>query len=207
MKLLAISGTIVGAKTAVVVNTVVEKLRGKSSDVDIDLLDLREYDMQFSDGRPFEKYNKDTQEIITKVLEADFYLIGTPVFNGSIPAPLKNVFDLVPPSALRNKIMGFAANGGTYQHYLMVENQLKPIAGYLRAYTTPSYVYAHTSHFNQNNEIVDEDLLGRIDHLAEELLLMQNAINAGKVDDYNNLPSVAKNNRIYLSERKEANIG
>ena len=129
--------------------------------------------MQFSDGRATDGYNEDTQEIIRKMLDADFYLIGTPVFNGSIPAPLKNLFDLLPPSALRNKVMGFVAVGGTYQHYLMVENQLKPIAGYLRAYTTPSYVYAHNSHFNKANEIIDEELLERIGNLANELIFMQ----------------------------------
>ena len=207
MKLLAISGTIVGAKTAIVVDSILEKIRAKDSKVEIEVLDLRDYDMQFSDGRPVEKYNKDTQEIIRKVLEADFYLIGTPVFNGSIPAPLKNIFDLVPPSALRNKVMGFAANGGTYQHYLMVENQLKPIAGYLRAYTTPSYVYAHNSHFNQENEIIDEDLLMRIDHLAEELLQMQNAMGENNNGGESNLSHVVKNKRIFFRERKEAKIG
>jgi FMN reductase/FAD reductase [NAD(P)H] len=72
--------------------------------------------------------------------------------------------------------MGFAANGGTYQHYLMIENQLKPIAGYLRAYVAPSYVYAHTSHFNEQNEIYDEDIVRRIRNLAAELVHMQQGI-------------------------------
>lgn len=106
-------------------------------------------------------------------MAADFYIIGTPVFNGSIPAPLKNLFDLLPPAALRHKIMGFVAVGGTFQHYLMIENQLKPIAGYLRAFTTPSYVYAHNSHFNEKNEIMDADVQTRMNNLAEELIFMQ----------------------------------
>ena len=69
--------------------------------------------------------------------------------------------------------MGFAANGGTYQHYLMIENQLKPIAGFFRAHIAPSYVYAHSSHYNDQNEIVDEEILTRIQNLAEELVFMQ----------------------------------
>lgn len=173
MKLLGISGTIVGAKPALLVDAVLGEVKKRDANIEIDILDLREYNMQFSDGRATDGYNEDTQEIIQKMLDADFYLIGTPVFNGSIPAPLKNLFDLLPPSALRNKVMGFVAVGGTYQHYLMVENQLKPIAGYLRAYTTPSYVYAHNSHFNKANEIIDEELLERIGNLANELIFMQ----------------------------------
>lgn len=173
MKLLGVSGTIVGAKTAVLVNTTLEKIKEKNPHIDIEFLDLRNYNMEFSDGRPVKEYNNDTQEIITKMLEADFYLLGTPVFNGSIPAPLKNLFDLIPPLALRHKVIGIVANGGTYQHHLMVENQLKPITGYLRAFTTPSYVYAQNSHFDSNNRIVDKDLLARISNLADELLHMQ----------------------------------
>lgn len=173
MKLLGISGTIVGAKPALLVNAVLDEVKKQDANIEIDLLDLREYNMQFSDGRKIEHYNQDTQDIIKKMLEADFFLIGTPIFNGSIPAPLKNLFDLLPPATFRNKVMGFVAVGGTYQHYLMIENQLKPIAGYLRAYTTPSYVYAHNNHFNKENEISDEELLERIENLAHELIFMQ----------------------------------
>lgn len=173
MKLLGISGTIVGAKTSILVNSVLNEVKSQDSSIKCELLDLKDYDMQFSDGRPIEKYNEDTQKIIKKMEEADFYLFGTPVFNGSIPAPLKNVFDLLSPIKLRYKVMGFVAVGGTYQHYLMVENQLKPIAGYLRAFTAPSYVYAHNEHFNKNNEIIDAHVIERIQVLAEELVFMQ----------------------------------
>lgn len=176
MKLLGISGTIIGAKTAILVKRILDEIKQKHSDVEVDLLDLRDYDMQFCDGRKIDDYNEDTKKIIEKVSNADFYLIGSPIFNCSIPAPMKNLIDLIPPEVFRHKVMGFAANGGTYQHYLMIENQLKPIAGYLRAYVAPSYVYAHSSHFNGQNEIYDEDIIRRIRDLADELVHMQQGI-------------------------------
>ncbi|MEX2105023.1 MAG: NADPH-dependent FMN reductase, partial [Bacilli bacterium] len=117
--------------------------------------------------------------VIEEISSADFYVIGFPIFNGSMPAPLKNIIDLVPPSVFRNKVMGFVANGGTYQHYLVIENQMKPIAGYLRAYTAPSYVYAHAEHFNRENEIVDEEVQVRIRNLADELVYMHIGLKAG----------------------------
>ncbi|CRK83614.1 NADPH-dependent FMN reductase [Neobacillus massiliamazoniensis] len=176
MKLLGISGTLLGAKTAILVDAVLNGVKNNNPDVEVELLDLRGYDLQFCDGRDPSTYNEDTRKIIEAVSQADFYLIGTPIFNGSIPAPLKNVFDIVPPSVFRNKVMGFVANGGTYQHYLVVENQLKPIAGYFRAFVAPSYVYAHNDHFNRENEIVDTEVLDRIHHLAQEMVYMQNAL-------------------------------
>lgn len=176
MKLLGISGTILGAKTAILVKKILDEIKQKHPDVEVKMLDLRDYDMQFCDGRKIDDYNEDTRKIIEKVSNADFYLIGSPIFNCSIPAPLKNLLDLIPPDVFRHKVMGFAANGGTYQHYLMIENQLKPIAGYLRAYVAPGYVYAHTSHFNERNEIYDEDIIRRVRDLADELVHMQQGI-------------------------------
>ncbi len=176
MKLLGISGTIVGVKTSVLVQRILDEVKQKYPEIEIEMLDLRNYDLQFSDGRKLEDYNQDTQDAIAKVIEADFYLIGSPVFNCSIPAPLKNLIDLVPPEVFRHKVMGFAANGGTYQHYLMIENQLKPIASYFRAYIAPSFVYAKTSHYNEQNEINDEEIVTRIKNLADELVHMQKGL-------------------------------
>jgi FAD reductase [NAD(P)H] len=176
MKLLGISGTILGAKTSVLVKTILDEVKVRHPEVSCELLDLRDYDLQFCDGRKIDQYNEDTRKVIEKVSQADFYLIGTPVFNSSIPAPLKNLLDLVPPDIFRHKVMGFAANGGTFQHYLMIENQLKPIAGYFRAFVSPSYVYAHANHYNSQNEIQDEDVVNRIQSLADELVLMQRGL-------------------------------
>jgi FAD reductase [NAD(P)H] len=176
MKLLGVSGTILGIKTSVLVQRILDEVKQKHPDIEVELLDLRDYNLQFCDGRKINDYNEDTRNAIEKVLQADFYLIGSPIFNSSIPAPLKNLFDLIPPEVFRHKVMGFAANGGTYQHYLMIENQLKPIAGYLRAYVAPSYVYAQTSHFNDQNEICDEEIVMRIQDLAKELVHMQQGL-------------------------------
>ena len=176
MKLLAISGTLIGSKTLAIVKSMVEKIQKLDPDLEIELLDLKQYNIQFCDGRDPSAYISDTKKVIDIVSEADCYLIGTPVIQGSIPGALKNVFDLVPPTALRNKVMGFIATGGTYQHYLVVENQLKPIAGYFRAFVAPSYVYAHRDHFNLQNEVVDPDVLGRMEILAKEMVLMQKGL-------------------------------
>ncbi|MFC3771400.1 NADPH-dependent FMN reductase [Paenibacillus sp. GCM10012303] len=173
MKLLGISGTIVGSKTAIAVHQVLEAVRRDNPDIETQLLDLKQYDVQFCDGRDPAAYTGDTHKVIDIVAEADFYIIGTPIFQSSLTGVLKNLFDLVPVNALYNKVMGFVATGGTYQHYLVVENQLKPIAGYFRAFVAPSYVYLHDDHFKPDKQIADEDVLRRIDRLAEEVVFMQ----------------------------------
>jgi len=180
MKLLGISGTIVGSKTAAAVNSVLQSVQRHHADIEVELLDLKQYDVQFCDGRDPSTYEGDTRKVIDKITEADFYIIGTPIFQSSLTGALKNVFDLVPVSALYQKVIGFVATGGTYQHYLVVENQLKPIAGYFRAYVAPSYVYLHDDHFNEKKEIVDQEVLTRIDRLANEVVHMQRSLKGSR---------------------------
>jgi FAD reductase [NAD(P)H] len=178
MKLLGISGTIIGAKPRIVVEKVLDEVKKNHPEIEVELLDLRDYDVQFCDGRNPSTYNEDTKKVIDIVSSADFYIIGTPIFNGSITGPLKNLFDLINPKDFRNKVMGFIATGGTYQHYLVIENQLKPIAGFLRAFVAPGFVYANNDHFNQQNELVDQEVLERVSALAEEVVFMQKALKA-----------------------------
>ncbi|WP_102348915.1 NADPH-dependent FMN reductase [Bacillus sp. Marseille-P3661] len=175
MKILGISGTIVGTKTRVLVENVLEEILQMSSgieEVDIELLDLKDYNIQFCDGRDPATYTGDTKIVIDKVCCADAYIIGTPIFQGSMTGVLKNLFDLIPPTAFRKKVIGFVANGGTYQHFLVVENQLKPIGGYFRSYIAPGFVYAHSEHFDSTNQIVDQDVKIRIGELAKEVVSM-----------------------------------
>jgi FAD reductase [NAD(P)H] len=176
LKLLGISGTKIGAKTGIVVKQVLDEVKQKYPDIEVEYLDMMDYDVQFCDGRDPSTYSEDTKKVVDIVSSADFYIIGTPIFQGSMTGVLKNLFDLINPVAFRNKVMGFIANGGTYQHYLVIENQLKPIAGYFRAYVAPGYVYAHSDHFNQQNELVDSEVLSRISLLAEEVVHMQKAL-------------------------------
>ena len=175
MKLLGISGTIVGSKTKTAVGAVLAEAKGLLPELECELLDLKQYDMQFCDGRPFQNYNEDTRKAVETVLSADFYVIGTPVFQSSLTGALKNLFDLLPPDAFRHKVVGFVATGGTYQHYLVIENQLKPIAGYFRAFVAPGSVYLHNDHFDAAGALQDAEVLSRIRRLSEELVLMQSA--------------------------------
>ncbi|PAE42524.1 NADPH-dependent FMN reductase [Bacillus sp. 7884-1] len=180
MKLIGISGTIIGAKTSIVVQNVLEEVKKHHPNVEIELLDLREYDVQFCDGRNPLTYTGDTKKVLDIIQSADFYIIGTPIFQGSLSGPLKNLFDLINPKDIRNKVMGFVATGGTYQHYLVIENQLKPIAGFFRAFVAPGYVYVNNDHFNKDNEIIDQEVLNRITDLAKEVVFMQEALKSSE---------------------------
>lgn len=178
MKLVGISGTVTGSKTSIIVKHVLDLVKQYEPSFDVELLDLKEVDLPFCDGRDPLTYTGDAKKAIDLLASADFFVVGTPIFRASLTGALKNLFDLVPDDVFRNKVMGLVANGGTYQHYLVVENQVKPIAGYFRCYTAPSVVYLHGGHFNEANEISDPQILKRLDDLAKELVMMQTGIKA-----------------------------
>lgn len=153
LKVLGISGTLVGSKTVALVGALLNQLQHNLSDVQVELIDLKDYDMNFCDGRFVSDYNQDTQTIIRKIQEADAFIIGTTIIHGSIPGALKNLFDVVPTAAFENKCVMFTANGGNPLHYLAVENYLKPIANYLKMFVLPQYVFALSGDFEKDNTL------------------------------------------------------
>ena len=163
MKILLVDGTMFGQKTGAILEQVQQYIQEIDASLDLEIIHFSEYKHQIVDGSPL---NDDMQTMIQKFEEADAYVIATPIFQASIPGVLKNAFDFLHPKTMRYKPVSIVANGGTYQHHLVVENQLKPILDYFRALVTPNYVYTHTSHFDANNKIVDEDVHNRLRELA-----------------------------------------
>lgn len=121
--------------------------------------------------------------MLDKVRRADVVVVGTPVYQGSLTGVLKNCLDLLPTSIWRHKVVGLVVTGGTYQHFLVGENQLKPIFSYLKAHVAPGYIYAHSAHFNAAKEISDPDILDRIAQLGDELIQLCERVGAPAAAD------------------------
>ena len=172
MKILGVSGTIVGSKTAIVIQKVLEQIKLNDPNLEVELLDLRSVQLDFCDGRPITDYPDDTKKVIEQLMAADGYVFGTPIFQGSFSGAFKNLIDLVPPAAFRHKVMGFVTTGGNHQHYLVAENQLKPLAGYLNGYVIPTTIFAHNSQFTNKNEIDDVKLLEDIREFSQQVCFM-----------------------------------
>jgi FMN reductase len=137
----------------------------------VTLIDLAEYNVQFSDGRNYLEYEGDTGFVTKTIMEADAIIIGTPIFQASIPATLKNVFDLLPVNAFRDKVVSMLVTAGSPKHYLIAEQQLKPILAYMKAQIVQTYVFIEEKDFNRK-EIVNDDVLFRIDRLVEDTVML-----------------------------------
>lgn len=170
MKIVLLVGSIVGTKTRIAVRTMEDLMKEENSDSEIVVLDLGKLDVIFSDGRQYFEYEGDTNYVATQLMEADGIIIGTPTFQSSIPGTLKNVFDLLPIYAFRDKQIGIIATAGSSKHFLMVEHHLKPILSYMKGEVIPSYVFIEEKDY-EKKVIVNHDTIVRLKRLRDQLLL------------------------------------
>lgn len=171
MKIVGLSGSRVGTKTRTAMNYTVETLAEKYPEMDVTLIDLAEYDIQFSDGRNYLEYQGDTGYVVQSLMEADAIIIGTPIFQASIPGTLKNIFDLLPVNAFRDKVVSMLVTAGSPKHYLIAESYLKPILAYMKAQIVQTYAFIEEKDFYRK-EIANDDVLFRIDRLVEDTVVL-----------------------------------
>ncbi len=169
MELLAISGSPSSPSKTVLALSVARARGGEHDDVHTDLLDLREQELVFSDGRDPAEYTGATRDAIDRVVAADALLVGTPMYRGGYTGRLKNLFDVLPNDALAGKPVGLVATGGTDHHVLALEQELKPLVGFFRAWAVPGAVYANNTHFS-GGELTDDGVRGRLHDLADAVV-------------------------------------
>lgn len=168
MKIVALSGSTVGTTTRTALNYALNVIRQNHPNASIELLDLADYDVQFADGRHYLDYSGDTRYIAEAIMNADAVLIGSPTFQASIPGALKNVFDLLPADGFRNKIVGTVMSAGTSKHFLVAEQQLRPILSYMKAQLVPSHVFIEGKDVYRG-ELINDDVATRLQRLATDL--------------------------------------
>jgi len=153
----------------VVLDVALAGARAYDPGVETEVLELRDFALEFCDGRSLDKYNADTRRALALVEEADAYLVATPVYRATYTGALKNFFDLVPndPNGhdpLRGKVVGLLATGGSDHHYLVLEHQLRPLFGFFGAYTPTRAIYASSKDFDAQKQVQGK--------LVEELTLL-----------------------------------
>ena len=171
MKILVLSASNIGKRTGVATAVIEKNLKEQYPDHEVQYINLQEKDMMFSDGRNYLDYKDDTKEVTQAIMESDVLFIGSPIFQASIPASLKNVFDLLPQNALEFKTVAMLITAGSEKHFLIPETQLKPILGYMKANIVPNYVFLLDTDII-NGEIVNHDVVFRISALVEDTMVL-----------------------------------
>lgn len=101
-------------------------------------------------------------QALEAIENAEFLVVGSPVFRGSLPGLLKHLFDLVELQALEGKPVLLAATGGSQRHSLVIDHQLRPLFAFFQSLTLPIGVYG-TPEDIQDGQVVSDALRKRID--------------------------------------------
>ena len=163
MNIVLLSGSTVGSKTRIAMDDLKNELEVINEGHQIELMDLRDLELEFSVGKNY------LDKLTTSLMQADVIFIGFPIFQASIPGALKNVFDLLPVNAFRDKVIGLVATAGSSKHYLIPEMHLKPILSYMKAHTMQTYVFIEEKDFS-NQQIVNDDVVFRLKALAQSTM-------------------------------------
>ncbi|MCT2535486.1 NAD(P)H-dependent oxidoreductase [Aquibacillus koreensis] len=173
MKLVGVAGALAGWKTNVVIHHVLEAAKEIDSNIETELIDLRDVEVEFVRGEPLAYYNEDTFKVVNKILNADFLVFGTPIYQASITGALKNLLDHFEVDAFKGKVTGIITTGAVEKHFLVSEYHLKPVLAYLKGLVPTTNVFVHNDSFSDENEIIDEEVTKRIKLLANEMVDLQ----------------------------------
>jgi len=173
MKVVGVAGELTGWKATVVLHNVLEAVKDIDSEIETELIEMKDYDIEFARGEPLSYYNDDTWNVVNTILAADVLVLGTPIYQASITGALKNLLDHLPVDAFKRKVTGIITTGAVEKHFLVSEYQLKPILSYLKGLVPSTNVFVHSNCFNDVNEIIDEDVLLRLNKLAYEMINLQ----------------------------------
>lgn len=103
-----------------------------------ELVDLRELDLPFCDGREDEDYPEDVFELRRRVGRAQGIILGTPEYHGSYAGVLKNALDLMGFDEFEGKMVGLVAVSGGSMGGLAAMNALRDVGRALHAWVVPS---------------------------------------------------------------------
>ena len=124
--------------------------------------DLAEVRPEFYDGRPFEEYQKHTQDAIDQIMAASVLVFASPVYQGSIPGSLKNLFDLLPRHALTGKGAVMLSIIGSNRFYLSPGYHLRPVLEELQATVLHPWLAVEEKLLDVMGHTRDADLLVRM---------------------------------------------
>lgn len=168
--LLFVSGSLQGMRTRSSLLLLKEAVEQQAPDWQTELLDLSALQVEFFDGRPFEEYNDDTRRAVDALIACRVLVIASPVYQGSIPGSLKNLFDLLPRHALANKGAVMLSILGSTRYYLSPGQHLRPVLEELYATVLHPWLSVEERAIDVMGNTRDADLLVRMRQYATRIV-------------------------------------
>jgi FMN reductase len=143
--------------------------------LETEIITLAARRLEICDGRALDDYDAATRETVAAIVAADGVLFAAPVYRASFPGVLKNLLDLLPVEALRDKPVGIVAMGGSPHHYLAVDSHLRLVLAWFGALALPNAVYLTSRDFAEGR-IASEGAATDLAALGEALASLAAAV-------------------------------
>ena len=167
MKVVVISGSPrKNANTQIIMKYVFEYAKSKNQDTK--LINLSDGQIEYYRGPDIE-YNETTKSAANDIMDADVWLIGSPIYNSFFSSALKNLFEYVDYKKTEGKVAGMAILAAGNIGFVDVQTVITQLLSYFRVITNPKAVYLTTEIFT-DNEISDEDAKNRLKEMVDETL-------------------------------------
>ncbi len=141
----------------------------KSKNHDVKFINLSEGQIECYRG-PDEEYNQATKDAAQDIMDADVWLIGSPIYNSFFSAGLKNLFEYVNYKETEGKVAGMAILAAGNIGFIDVQTLITQLLSYFRVITNPKAVFLTTEAITENN--LSEDGQTRLREMVDETLKM-----------------------------------
>ena len=140
----------------------------KSKNLDTKFINLSDGEIECYRGFDVE-YNEATKNAAKDIMEADVWLIGSPIYNTLFSSALKNLFEYIDYKKTGGKVAGMVILAAGNIGFVDVQTVITQLLSYFRVITNPKAVYLTTEIFT-DNKISDEDAKNRLKDLVDETL-------------------------------------
>ena len=167
MKVVIISGSPRKvANTQIMMNYVFEYTKSKNSDTVF--INLSKGGIDYYKG-PDESYSETTKQAARDIMEADVWIIGSPIYNSFFSSALKNLFEYVNYKNTAGKVAGLAILASGNIGFIDVQTLLTQLMSYFRVITNPKAVFMTADMISEGN-VKDEEAKKRLKELVDETL-------------------------------------
>ncbi len=167
MKVVVISGSPrKNANTQIIMKYVYEYAKSKNQDTK--LINLSEGQIECYRG-PDEQYNKPTKTAANDIMDADVWLIGSPIYNSFFSSSLKNLFEYINYKKTVGKVAGITILASGNIGFVNVQTLITQLLSYFRVITNPKAVFLTTESVNDNT-LSDADAQNRLKEMVDETL-------------------------------------
>lgn len=141
----------------------------KSKNQDIKFINLSEGGIDYFSGSN-ENYSQTTLQAAKDIMDADVWIIGTPIYNSFFSAALKNLFEFVNYKNTAGKTAGLAILASGNTGFIDVQTLLTQLMSYFRVVTNPKAVFMTVDAIKDGQ--IGENEKTRLTELVDETMLL-----------------------------------